>query len=76
MQTRRSKLLAADLFAGAGGLSCGFLQAGNYEVVFANDIDSNAALTYQRNHEGVRFYSEPIEDLSADRIKRDTGLRK
>jgi len=76
MQTRRDKLLAADLFAGAGGLSCGFLQAGNCEVVFANDIDSSAALTYQRNHGGVRFYSGPIEDLSGDRIKRDTGLRK
>ncbi|MGE4284902.1 MAG: DNA cytosine methyltransferase [Clostridia bacterium] len=37
-----------DLFAGAGGLSLGLEQAG-FTSIFANEIDSNAALTYMTN---------------------------
>lgn len=39
----------ADFFCGAGGLSCGFVQAG-YKVVFANEIESVCCDTYLFNH--------------------------
>lgn len=38
-----------DFFAGAGGLSCGFTQAG-YRVCFANDFEDVCVRTYRFNH--------------------------
>lgn len=38
-----------DFFAGAGGLSCGFVQAG-YKVDFANDNEDVCIRTYRYNH--------------------------
>jgi DNA (cytosine-5)-methyltransferase 1 len=41
--------LVTDLFSGAGGLSEGFVQAGN-EVILATDFNSNMCKTYAHNH--------------------------
>ena len=38
-----------DLFAGAGGLSLGFLMTGKFEIVGAAEINPNARLTYEKN---------------------------
>ena len=38
-----------DFFAGAGGLSCGFVQAG-FKVCFANDFEDVCVRTYRFNH--------------------------
>lgn len=38
-----------DFFAGAGGLSCGFTQAG-YRIVLANDFEDVCVRTYRFNH--------------------------
>lgn len=38
-----------DFFAGAGGLSCGFTQAG-FRVSFANDFEDVCVRTYRYNH--------------------------
>lgn len=38
-----------DLFAGAGGLSYGFLMTGEYQIVAAAEINKNARKTYQAN---------------------------
>jgi DNA (cytosine-5)-methyltransferase 1 len=43
---------AADLFAGAGGLSEGFTQAG-FKILFALDCDAEAMKTYRLNHPQV-----------------------
>ncbi|MGO9789411.1 MAG: DNA cytosine methyltransferase, partial [Solirubrobacteraceae bacterium] len=40
--------LGIDLFAGAGGFSCGFKQAG-WHVIAANECDVDAAHTYLCN---------------------------
>jgi DNA (cytosine-5)-methyltransferase 1 len=45
--------LVIDLFSGAGGLSEGFVQAGN-EVVLATDFNSNMCKTYVHNHPTTR----------------------
>ena len=42
----------ADFFAGAGGLSCGFTQAG-FRVCFANDFEDVCVRTYRYNHPEV-----------------------
>lgn len=38
-----------DLFAGAGGLSFGFLMTGEYQLVAAAEINENARKTYKTN---------------------------
>jgi DNA (cytosine-5)-methyltransferase 1 len=72
---RKSDLVAADLFSGAGGLSFGFQQAG-FDVAFANDINPEYAYTYHENHPNTKFFRESVEDLSAADVFRATGLRK
>lgn len=44
------KPLAIDLFCGAGGMSEGILQAG-FHIVYSNEINKDAALTYKKRHE-------------------------
>lgn len=54
-----------DLFAGAGGLSLGFEQAGlGFTPIFAVEIEAAAARTYKRNF-GCPVYDGPIEALDA-----------
>lgn len=46
------KPVLADFFAGAGGLSLGFIQSG-YRVGFANDFEEVCVNTYRYNHPEV-----------------------
>lgn len=48
-EQRNKKPKFADFFAGAGGLSCGFTQAG-FKVCFANDFEEVCVRTYRFNH--------------------------
>lgn len=48
-ERRNNKPKFADFFAGAGGLSCGFTQAG-FKVCFANDFEDVCVRTYRYNH--------------------------
>jgi len=56
-----------DLFAGAGGLTLGFSSAfgHHFTPVFANDFNSYAAATYNRNF-GEHCITGDINDLLAD----------
>lgn len=47
------KPIIADFFSGAGGLSCGFAQAG-FRVCFANDFEDVCVRTYRYNHPELR----------------------
>ena len=49
LEQKKKKPTFVDFFAGAGGLSCGFTQAG-FRVVFANDFEDVCIRTYQYNH--------------------------
>ena len=42
-------LKTIDLFAGAGGLSYGFLQTGHFQLVAAAELNKNAQATYKAN---------------------------
>jgi DNA (cytosine-5)-methyltransferase 1 len=50
----------ADLFAGCGGMSRGFCNAG-FESVIAFEKDEWAAETYASNHPNTRVFTGPIE---------------
>lgn len=59
-----------DLFAGAGGLSYGFLMTGEYQLVAAAEINKNARKTYHasiaKNNNGFEFIENVIGyDFSA-----------
>lgn len=62
-----------DLFAGVGGLSLGFEQAG-FEVVFANEYDSSIAESYVHNHPNTEMLVADITTIDFDKIfKRFSG---
>jgi len=64
-----------DLFAGAGGLSCGLAQAG-FQTVFANELEPVFAGTYQHNHPKVDVLAGDIRELSAKSIRSRIGVEK
>lgn len=68
----KSKYSVVDLFAGAGGLSYGFLQTGRFEVKAAFENNRNAQKTYQRNHGTAEIYSD-VADVLTDEIKEKIG---
>ena len=44
----RSVITVTSLFSGAGGMDLGFIDAG-FNVIYANDFDEHACLTYKKN---------------------------
>ena len=52
----------ADLFAGVGGLSQGFIKAG-CSIEFAVEFDSAIAEAYQKNHPKTTVYNKDISTL-------------
>lgn len=66
---------AIDLFCGAGGLSEGFRQAG-FRVLAGNDVDPYAALTFTATHREATFLPGPIEEITAAKLLRASGLAK
>ncbi|MFS9652524.1 DNA cytosine methyltransferase [Enterobacter hormaechei] len=71
--TSTSKYSIVDLFAGAGGLSYGFLQTGRFSVKAAFELNASARQTYQHNHgNNVAMYSD-VEYALSDTIKAELG---
>lgn len=64
-----------ELFAGAGGLGTGFLNAG-FNIISANDIWQAAADTYIANHPNVKYIVEDIAKIDGDILLEDTGYAK
>ena len=56
-----------DLFAGCGGLSLGFIQAG-YTINKAVEFDSAIANTYKLNHPRVEIYVDDIKNIDANEV--------
>lgn len=61
-----------DLFAGAGGLSLGFKQAGEYEIAAAFEININAQKTYKNNHKGTLVFSD-VCSANYKKLKKQLG---
>ena len=57
----KNKFKVGRLYAGVGGICLGFNNAG-FEVVWANEIDKNACITYRKNF-SHKLYQEDIMNL-------------
>ena len=67
------KPTAVSLFAGSGGCSLGFGQAG-YDIRFATDIDADAVKSYRRNFPRTPCAAADIRQLTADAVLQRIGL--
>ncbi len=56
------------LFGGIGGIELGFQQAG-FEIVWANEIDKNACITYRLNH-NHKLFEKDLNELSTDEVEK------
>jgi len=61
-----------DLFAGAGGLSFGFLQTGRFTIKAAFENNTNAQKTYKKNHKDTIVYDDVAKAVSDD-LKKELG---
>ena len=75
MATHSSKIKLVDLFAGTGAFSYAFMQTGNVEVVFANDMISHSKAIYDLNHPPPHasltlkdLHDVKVEDIPAHHI--------
>src|SRR5574340_558113 len=66
------KILAMDLFCGAGGSSWGAHQAG-VEIVAAFDLWHVAGLNHSINFPNTKFYHGRIEDVNISQVAKDHG---
>lgn len=55
------KYSVLDLFAGAGGLSLGFVQTGRFSIAAAAENNRNAQNTYKKNHPSVDIKNDVRE---------------
>ncbi|MFM9279239.1 DNA cytosine methyltransferase [Paenibacillus jiagnxiensis] len=62
-----------DLFAGAGGMSLGFMQTGRYNIAVAVEKNDYAKATYERNHENTEVLSDILDITDYDLFKRLYG---
>jgi len=70
-----SQFSTIDLFAGAGGITEGFREAG-FNCLFANDFNPSAVETFKHNHPETWSSCGPIESQDPSAIRNKLGIHK
>lgn len=65
--------IAVDLFAGAGGLSLGFEQAG-YEVAAAVELDPIHAAVHEFNFPNGKTFCASVVDITGDMLREGSAI--
>lgn len=65
-----------DLFSGVGGLSFGFAQLKDFDIVAANEILPDIAKTYKLNHPNAEVLNCDICDLTTETLEAATKNQK
>jgi DNA (cytosine-5)-methyltransferase 1 len=68
-----SRPVCVDLFAGVGGMSLGFEQAG-FDVACAVEIDAVHSAAHRYNFPHTPVICDSVTDLSGEKIRRLSGL--
>jgi DNA (cytosine-5)-methyltransferase 1 len=63
-----NRLKVADLFAGVGGLSQGFISK-DFDIEFAIEYDKDIARSYKLNHPNTTVYDEDISKIDLNILK-------
>jgi DNA (cytosine-5)-methyltransferase 1 len=71
-QKQSSSFTVVDLFAGVGGLSYGFSNGPEFEVLAANEVLPAMAQAYRLNHPDVAMFEGDIKDLTGRAIRNRT----
>ena len=70
------KIKIIDLFAGVGGLSYGFANDDDFEIIASNEILPDMAKAYELNHPTVKMYCKDIKDFGLKDLQDDFNLQK
>ena len=71
----RKRYTVVDLFAGAGGLSCGLQMAG-FRPILANELLPAYADTYRLNHPKADLVVGDVREVCASNLKKRLGVKK
>lgn len=72
---KKSEFNFIDVFAGAGGLSCGMEMAG-MTCVLGIDADKHAMQTFAHNHKKAEVFCGDVTKLTKPELKRLTGGKR
>ena len=67
-----NKFAIAAFFSGVGGIELGFEQTNKFRVVYANEFDKNANITYRLNFPETFLDNRDIHIVQPEDIKADS----
>ena len=62
------KLKCASFFAGVGGIDLGFEERGEFETVYANEIDPYPVKTFELNFPDIKVDNRDIHEVKSEEI--------
>jgi len=68
INTKNIPMTVGGLFAGIGGIELGFKNAG-FNILWANEMDKNACITYRENH-NHKLFEKDLKNLKTNEVEK------